>query len=310
MQPSGAFWGHAMPVKFIFLLSPNHSGTTIMGQYIAKNTGGFLPTQGNNEGQMMPVVRDLMLGKRWDPEKRFDWKEIRRLWTDAAAADGKDCFVECSPPNFLRVDDIRAEFGDDARYVSSISSPYAQIASVLMNTRDAPMSLGKIKNATTSWLFRAEYMSKLRQNHPDTPSISYESFCADPGVLSAALDLESKEASSFAGKKNDPVHTIVDMNPRHFAALTFAEWDQVNDLLAPHEELVNFLGYNIVPGQVLLAESMKAPALFHAGLLRRMRWENGTLNPAKKKSQKKAAGRLPDPVDPNRPGQGQEISAL
>ncbi|WP_428929916.1 hypothetical protein [Marinibacterium sp. SX1] len=271
-----------MAVDFIFLLSPNNSGTTIIGQYLQGQTGGYLPPFGNHEGQMAPAVRDAMRSKPWDPDHKLDWAWIRDEWTKLAEEAGQSLFIECSPPNLLHVDAIREAFGDRARCLFSITSPYAYISSCLYNYSFPPMAAHKMGKRAREWVFKAETQRRFIEQFPDIPRIRYEDFCADPTIVNQALDLDTVTATDLRGKANEAITEIVELSARQFAFLTFAEWDRVNGVLAQHEDLLDFFGYTLRPGRELLTQAAGDPALMHAGILRRTRWDM-------RKSQKKAA---------------------
>lgn len=277
-----------MTVEFLFLFSPNNSGSTIIGQYIESQTGGYLPPFGNNEGQMVPGVKAEMRAKPWQPGGEMNWSKIRKIWEDLAGDADKGLFIECSPPNIMRIDAIRTAFGDRARFLYSVASPYAFVASALYNYYRAPMSLTKITRLAQTWVERAGAVRAGIESDPKSPRITYETFCADPGIVNDALGLERRSVADFEGKSNEPMRRIVDLSRRHQAFLTFAEWDQVNRVLEAHTDLMDFFGYTLTPGEDLLADSAKSPALFHAGLLRRSRWETLEARGARKKKARKA----------------------
>ena len=100
----------------------------MFSQYLCNQIGGYLPPFGNNEGQMAPDVRDMMRTEPWQNTDPFDWAYIRSRWE--ALSQGQ-IFVEASPPNLIRVDDIAPVFGHDSTAIVSICNPYQHIPSVL-----------------------------------------------------------------------------------------------------------------------------------------------------------------------------------
>jgi len=259
-------------VAFIFLFSLNNSGTTVMSQYLAQQTGGYLPPYGNNEGQMAPAVLRHM-AKAWDdPVRRFDWAFIRAEWERLARRAGKALFVEASPPAYLRADAILAAFGPDTRAVFSAASPYSFISSVLYNYDGPPLTRAKVQAAARRWQRRAGLMREAVLAHPEISRISYEGFCAAPGVLNRALGLEQAPSGPITGKGNEKTHGIIDQTRRHLAFLTAEEWDAANTVLAGRAGLVAFFGYEITSGADLIADAERDPAQYAAGLARRAGW--------------------------------------
>ena len=261
-----------MTVEFLFLLSPNNSGTTVIGQYLQSQTGGYLPPFGNQEGQMAPAVRDMMRKAPWNPDEPFDWAFIRAEWEKLARAAGNPLFIECSPPNLIRTEGIRPAFDGIARYLVSISSPYSFIASNLFNYTGPPVRPETLTTMTEAWITRAGRLRAECQAHPDTPRINYEAFCADPTVVNRALDLPVIEDAVIRGKGNMPIGRIVDLTARNLAFLDFGEWDRVNAMLSDHTDLLDFFGYTLSPGEALIEHSAAFPAQFHAGIIRRSKW--------------------------------------
>lgn len=262
-----------MGVEFLFLFSPNNSGTTVIGQYLETQTHGYLPPFGYFEGQMAPSVKEIMRADPWNPEQVHDWSFIRREWATLADEAGKSLFIECSPPNIMRTEQIRSAFTDAAHFLVSTSSPYSFVASNIYNYVRPPLGPTTLKTAAEAWAMRAARLMADCMAHPDTPRITYEAFCKDCTTVNRALGIGVQPFGKLKGKANNPVSRIVDMSNRNLAFLTFDEWDQVNEVLEEHRPLVDFFGYEIRPGEELIVEATATPALFHAGILRRLSWD-------------------------------------
>lgn len=279
-----------MTVNFLFLFSPNNSGSTIIGQYIAQQTGGYLPPFGNYEGQMVPLVRpEMRTTDRWNPEREMGWPRIRKIWTELAEEAGKDLFVECSPPNIMRVDSILSAFGPESEHLFSISGPYSFIASTIFNYYQTPVTSEMLRIETLNWIERAEAMRTFLTANPESPRIRYEDFCDDPAVVNRALGLAVKPRSKLNGKWNDPIQQVIDLSHRQHAFLVFAEWEEVNEILREHESLLRFFGYEVIRGQDLVRNSAAHPELFHAGIIRRAQWEAQSVAKGARVVQKPAA---------------------
>ena len=261
-----------MTVSFIFLFSPNNSGTTIISQYLQSQTGGYLPPFGNNEGQMAPSVRSVMRRDPWNPSVGFDWGWIRSEWSKLALDANKSIFIECSPPNLVRAAEVRKAFGDVSTFISSISNPYSFISSVICNYHSPPITTKMVENATNQWLLRAEKLRADLLLNPMTIRTSYEEFCAAPEILNRYLGIPSREIKDLSGKSNDPIGKIVDLSLRNWAFLDFAEWGAANKLLERRDDILNFFGYGIISGSRLIEKSHSDACKFHAGILRRAQW--------------------------------------
>lgn len=282
---------------YFFLFAMNNAGTTAMSQYLAARADAYLPPFGNNEGQKAPKVRRIMRHSPWDPAQRFDWAEVHRLWEALRTAAGKRVFVEASPPNILRVADIRAEFDGCARYAFSICDPYMQIASSLYNYTSPPMSTGHLRGKAEAWLERARALRAGIDANPDIPVVSYEAFCAEPEALCRAFGLPPASPGAeiaIDGKRTGAYRRVRNLAARNLGFLTFDEIDTVTEVLAPHADLLAGFGYAPTSGEALLDHLWKtAPALVHAGVLRRAQWEGtgpGGMHALRKAQRQKSAG--------------------
>ena len=263
-----------MTVNFLFLLSPNNSGSTIISQYLAAQTGGYLPPFGNNEGQMAPGVRALMRDRPWNRRQHWDWGPIRAEWTRLAEAAGKTLFIEASPPNIVRTEAIRRAFGGEARFLLSVSGPYSFIASMVFNYLHPPLDPAALRKAARQWIVRVERIRQDQLAHPDTPRMSYEAFCADPTLANRLLYIPVRDATPpLPGKRNAPVGQILDLTKRGLAFLTAEEWDIANEVLGGRPDLTEFFGYDLAPGAELVGMARSDAALLEAGLGRRAKFE-------------------------------------
>lgn len=286
---------------YFFLFAMNNAGTTAMSQYLAARAGAYLPPFGNNEGQKAPKVRRIMRHSPWDPAQRFDWAEVHRLWEALRAASGKRIFVEASPPNILRVADIRAEFDGCARYAFSICDPYMQIASTLYNYTSPPMGAGDLCSKAEAWLQRARALRAGIEANPDIPLVSYEAFCADPEALCRAFGLPPADAPAgpgtevaIGGKHTGTYRRVRNLAARNLGFLAFDEIDAITEMLAPHADLLARFGYAPKSGEAVIeALWQAAPALVHAGVLRRIQWEGagpGGMRALRKDQRRQTAG--------------------
>ena len=255
---------------YFFLFMPNNSGSTVMAQYLASQSAVYLPPFGNNEGQHIPQARPLMTYSPWSAETPRDWERIRAIWE--VYREGRT-FLESSPPNLVRVNEIAAAFGDRARFFFSICDPYQQIASTLYNYTTPPLAIGA--QAVAQWVLKAGAVRDGRARFPEAPFLSYEDFCEDPGRMNAALGLGLVRPIRIPGKQNTKISEIRNTGGRTCAFLTAAEIDDLTEVLRPHEALVRHFGYRLRSGAELLAEIGRAEDRV-AGEARRAAWiENG-----------------------------------
>lgn len=263
------------PVRYVFLFAPNNSGTTVMCQYLADQTGGYLPPFGNNEGQMAPALKRLMRVRPWDASNRFDWPAIHAQWDRLCRRAGQGLFIEGSPPNLLRVEDIRREFDGRAQYLCALSSPYMQVASCLYNYHK-PGGDGlttQVKSLARQWLVKARALRATLKAHEDIKLVRYEDFCADPGLLNAALGLERRAQGAIRGKWTSGDTRIRDATARNLGFLRTQEIDRISAVLARAPAVLRFFGYELTGGQACLARLSAQEELFAQGVERRARWD-------------------------------------
>ena len=258
------------PVDYLFLFTPNNSGSTVMCQYLAAQTGGYLPPFGNNEGQMAPAVSAMMRTRPWNPDSRFDWGAIHAAWDGLARRAGRGLFIEGSPPNLLRIDAIRAEFGALARCACAISHPYLHVASSVYNY-NSPGAMG-LKGLAAQWIAKARAIAAALDADPTLPLLRYEDFCADPARLNAAFGLPVTGATAIPGKRNTADTAIRDATARTVAFLRAPEIDRLRAALAPGADLLARFGYGLDEGVACLDRLRAEAELFAEGRARRRRW--------------------------------------
>jgi hypothetical protein len=260
---------------FLFIFSPNNSGTTAMCQYLQQQCDGYLPPFGNYEGQMAPTLRKMMRNEPWNPDNHFDWAHIRAEWERLATEAGMSIFVEGSPPNILRVDQIVEAFGGDMQAAFAISSPYAQVSSAIKNYYNDKISDDVLAEFARFWQFKADAQKKNVLKYRERfPLIRYEDFCRDPGIVNQAFGIAQKQPQPIAGKKNSQVTKIVDLTVKNISFLTGLELMTLTEVLAERQDLLDFFGYPLLDAAAhndLLSQNL---GLMQAGLLDRIKWES------------------------------------
>jgi len=211
-----------------------------MSQYISNKYGFYLPPFGNNEGQMMPSVKDIMRKAPWDKNHEIPWQDIKTKWDDALLQSNKEIFFEASPPNLLRISAIKLAFGQ-CKCVVSISNPYSMIGSMRFRYNNT-----NFVNMANHWL-RCAYELKKSISKYGFNLISYEKFCDDPQVLDKAfgLDINNNNKHYFSGKA-DP-RGIINFNDRNIAVLTQQELDKINSILLMEENNFILQYFDYVP---------------------------------------------------------------
>lgn len=262
---------------FIFIFAPNNSGTTVLSQLLAENLlSAYLPPFGHNEGQWIPEVREMMRNNPWNQKNDFNWGHIKYYWLKYLKKSHKNLFIEASPPNMMKVDQILQEF-HPTRCIFYISNPYLQIASCIHRYAKNMTLEAAIEHYTTLWIMKAKVQKNNCQRHSSIPLITYEDLCINSRktLRKATSGLAKKQnyKSSIPGKKNSNVSKIINMQPRHVAFLGGAGVDKISNLLTTKKEILTFFGYHLMTTKEANEILQKSPLLSNEGLLQRFKWD-------------------------------------
>ena len=234
-----------------------------MSQYLAAQVGGYLPPFGNNEGQMMPAVMPMMRENPWLRAQEFDWVYIRRQWE--TLAPGK-IFIESSPPNLLRVEQISKVFGHDSSAVISICDPYQHIASAMRR-----YSL-TAADAAEKWVFKALETRRVHEAYPHFPFVSYEEFSKNPKILNNRLGVPVHEGV-FVGKQGSDIDGISSGYCRSIGFFRELDVQSATRVLQTRTDIVEYFGYTLRGLEILASAHELNPDEFAIGFARRETWD-------------------------------------
>ena len=139
-----------MSISYIFLFSPNYSGTTVISQFVTQSIkDSCLPPYGNNEGQFAGQ------GEGNDAKKSLgrqlqNWLEAnQKRWDKLAIKNNKTIFIEESTPNMMRAPKILETF-KESKIIFSISSPYSYfiLHIQLWHHKKTPIRISTISQTT------------------------------------------------------------------------------------------------------------------------------------------------------------------
>ena len=214
------------------------------------------------EGQFLPEVRAVMRDEPWDAEPPLPWPEIKEVW-DRHWDHTKPVLVEKSPPNLIRVDEIRLHFAP-VRFVVMVRDPYAHTEGLM---RRNGWSAG-FAAAFAVRTLRAQ-MDNARRLGTDAVTFTYEALVADPGAVVARLvgavpalagiDVDARFAvHSIDG---DSPRGIVDLNARKVARLMPGDLRAITEILRANDDVMRYWGYGCVEpsrGQAAVAIRTRA----------------------------------------------------
>ncbi len=266
---------------FYFVFGINNSGTTVVSQYLAAQSDAYLPPGRTHEGQKIPSVRSIFRTQPWREHKAIDWPFVRQEWEALMHAGGKHIFVEGSPPNLIRVGEVRDVFSDGHKGMLLISDPYMQIASCLKNYTRPPMDDALIESFCKRWIRKANFQRRNDLEFPDLPLITYEAFCADPTLVNHAFELPIRtDVPAVAGKVSwraramqSIVPGIKDLSTRNVAFLAWPEIERISQVLSAQSDLLDYFGYALLDKAGFDARLAKDPDQADQGRRARQKWE-------------------------------------
>lgn len=214
----------------------------------------------------------------WNAEQAIDWNFVKSEWTRFAEEAGKSVFVEASPPNIIRVEDVMKAFASDMKAVFAISNPYMQIASSVKNYAKRKITTEVLEEFAQAWLNRAEYQMRNVSQHADRfPLVKYEAFCRDPQLVNTAFGLAAEPLARLGGKRNSQVGKIMEMSAKNISFLTVFETEIVTAALEKRQDILDFFDYKLLDFDGYEQILRDKPALTNAGLVDRIKWENRQL---------------------------------
>ncbi len=242
--------------KFVFVLAPPYSGSTVLFRLIETSAHvSALP----GEGQFLPEVTETMRAAPWDKGQPLPWADIRAAW-ETYWDKTKPLLLEKSPPNMIRARDIEAAF-DPAFFVVLVRSPYAHIEGLARRAHVPPMNLPKnagraqaFARAAELWLSFAETQRETIAKSRNVAWLTYEQLTQSPDDAAAKLQAFLPELGALDTGARFGVHALEgtkarelrDMNETKRKLLTKADFEIINDVLGGHTDLLAFFGYELL----------------------------------------------------------------
>lgn len=188
-----------------------------------------------------------MRDEPWDADPSLPWDRIKTAW-DGYWDHSKPVLVEKSPPNLIRVAEIREHF-DPAAFVVMVRDPYALTEGLM---RRNGWSAG-FSAAFAIRTLRAQ-MDNARSLGDDALVFTYEELVADPIGLADRIGRFLPELADIDPRREFAVHSIdgdgsraiVDLNVRKVARLTPGHLRTINEILRPNDDVMRFWGYGYV----------------------------------------------------------------
>lgn len=235
----------------ILIFTPPNSGSTAISEYLltSSRVASFAP-----RSEMQWLIPGLCGDDRWWPEKAINYKSVVGTLNSAAKSvvsknKNFNLFVEKSPPNMVRSEGLLKLF-PKKRILINNRDPYANIASQLKRYPRAHFAdmerVEIVKYLAKIWLYRSEFLIKIAEKY-NTPTISYEAFCENPGKLLSLIDLPELDVAAEAQVKvkDYSLQKIRNMNTQQIEKLSDSEVELISSTLSKRKELLDEFAYRI-----------------------------------------------------------------
>ena len=233
--------------KYAFILCPPYCGSTLLSQILAssKNVSINNP-QGTCEGQTLPEVRDhLFVANRWDSKLPVDWPMVKQVWHHYWDPK-RPIFLEKSPPNILRADQIESHF-QPAYFFVMWRNPYAHCESQIRRNGNQPGDAAGF--AIRCLEIQRQNIRKLRNVLP----VSYEELTAEPSRFVRQANEFLPELGKLRVSGDFNVHNhldeklgIRDLNQEKIALLSETERHEINSVFSQSTATLDYFGYRFM----------------------------------------------------------------
>ena len=262
----------------LFVLSPNHSGSTFLLQALATSRAtwnllregqavhGFT---GPATWRRVPLPGPVVPRWIWAAEQRwldvltdargYDWRRTREAWYFQAYArdPAASVFTTKSPPFLLNAGALARHFRN-ARFLFLVRNPYAVCESICrayakpaarseLPLRNLPEAAARHVATCLEWQRRNVEAYRGRG-----VLFTYEAMCAQPERVAHEIralvpeldDLELRRRLAVKGYDE----MLTDMNARHLARLDAERFAAFNRVFRRHRDVLDYFGYDLVDG--------------------------------------------------------------
>lgn len=250
----------------LFLLCPNNSGSTFLGNAIKRSAHvwGFEKEGQHVFGFAGPHTRGSNWALIWGstPEARalfeegeYNWPRIEKAWyhhADAAREDAPVFFTK-SPPFLLIAEQLHTHFAD-TRFIFMVRNPFAMMEGIVRRyaTQDRFATRAELVEAVARHIVTCfEVQAQNRERYADIScAFTYEDLCADPQGMAAQIqalvpeldDLDLSQRLAVKGQYDEPLRN---MNADQIARLSEEDIAIAARNFSAHRHLFEPLGYDI-----------------------------------------------------------------
>lgn len=253
--------------KHLFLLCPNNSGSTYLGNAIARSRAVWgLPREGQHMlGFAGPATTHtpwpLIWGGREESLAHFrdspdyDWERTRTAWYFHASAAREDApvFFTKSPPFLLIADQLAAHFPATS-FLIMVRDPYAALEGIVRRRRGGRDEADGADLPTIAARHLVTCFEAQRANIARLGSsaifFTYEELCAGPQQIAHRIaqlvpELDDLDLTQRIAVKGLYDEGLRNMNADQISRLSRAAAAQATAVFAAHEDLLAGFGYRL-----------------------------------------------------------------
>ncbi len=189
-----------------------------------------------------------MRNNPWNPENKFPWHDIKRVWEENWDHT-KPIFLEKSPPNLIRAFEIEKHFSP-SKFIVMMRNPYANCEGICRRHEEKL----SFTEAAEAWIMRAQYQIKNIKGLKSVLNFSYESLTEDTKeiynqILNFFPELQSIDnnaslkARSVIGTSRSKIKNY---NAMKIDTLSAKGIEEINSVLNKYPEVMDFFGYEYI----------------------------------------------------------------
>jgi len=233
--------------KFLFILSPPYSGSTLLTQIISTSEkiscNNYIATM---EGQLLPELRNHMFNKdRWDKSNVYDWSKIKSVWMKYWD-QSKPVLMDKTTTNIMRFDEIKKEF-DNTYAICLIRNPYAVIEGIMRRNSKT------IEFAIEFCIKTLKYQKYNIENHKNLTWITYSELCNNQDLVKKKIKSILPEIDDLNFNKFFRAHNfknkslkITNLNDEKISKLKKDDILKINKYFTKEKELLNFFNFQLI----------------------------------------------------------------
>lgn len=250
----------------LFIISPNNSGSTFLQNVFAtsrqtwnlekegQHTDGFAGKSPKGTGTHLIWAAKPEWIERFCNETEDTWIQSRKAWYVHAFSQNPEdkVFVTKSPPFLLNVAQLHQYFSN-AKFLFMVRNPYAVVEGIYrLRSRQRPLPGVDMLDAAANHVMTCfHYQRKnIETYHEHSTFFTYETMCAEPERVGQAIQALVPELDDVKLDQKIPVkgmynEMLRDMNKEQIARLSVDDVNRINQIFAPHQDLLDYFGYSL-----------------------------------------------------------------